>query len=199
MKYTRLALILGGLATAGLFFGTRHAGAQGASDEHSKIQIGFSIMEASGIPLNMRGKNPSLVGLGSYIVNAQADCNGCHGNPSWAPGGDPFNGDQPARMNRSTYLVGGAGLFGPFVPRNITPDKHGKPAEMTLAEFITTIRTGRDPEHKPPFVPSPSNDLLQIMPWPVFRNMNDRDLQAVYEFLGSIPCLEGGEVGRCGP
>ena len=44
------------------------------------------------IPVSLKGKNPSLVGLGSYIVNAQADCNGCHGNPTFAPGGDPHLG-----------------------------------------------------------------------------------------------------------
>ena len=52
----------------------------GASDgsEASKIQIGYTIAP---VPLNLKGKNPSLVGLGSYIVNAQADCAGCHSNP----------------------------------------------------------------------------------------------------------------------
>ncbi len=31
--------------------------------------------------------------------------------------------------------------------------------------------------------------LLQVMPWPVYANMTDRDLKAVYEFLRSIPCV----------
>ena len=172
--------------------------AQGASDENSKIRIGFAIMQASGIAFNTQGKNPALVGLGSYIVNAQADCNGCHGNPTYAPGGDPHLG-QPEQFSKTGYLVGGAPLFGPFLPRNLTPDKDGKPAEKTLQEFITTIRTGKDLEFAPPHVPSASNDLLQVMPWPVFRNMTDRELQAIYEFLRTIPCLEGNEPGRCGP
>ena len=30
--------------------------------------------------IDMRGKDPNLVGLGSFIVNGQADCNGCHGS-----------------------------------------------------------------------------------------------------------------------
>ena len=41
------------------------------AEDASKIQIGFAIAP---VPLNMNGRNPSLVGLGSYIVNAQADC-----------------------------------------------------------------------------------------------------------------------------
>jgi hypothetical protein len=40
-----------------------------------RIERGFDI---AAVPLNLEGKNRRLVGLGSYIVNAQADCNGCH-------------------------------------------------------------------------------------------------------------------------
>lgn len=54
----------------------------------SRIQQGF---DASPIPkekLNLKGKNPALVGLGSYLVNAAADCNGCHSFPRFLrPGG----------------------------------------------------------------------------------------------------------------
>ena len=170
--------------------------AQGVPDEQSKIRQGFAIVQTSGIPLDLKGKNPALVGLGSYIVNAQADCNGCHGNPQWAPGGNPFLGEPPV-VAVNGYLVGGAGLFGPvFVPRNLTPNAAGLPAGMTLEQFIGTIRTGQD--RRPTGAP-PDSSLLQIMPWPVFRNMTDRDLSAVYEFLSSIPCLEGNRPGRCTP
>src|SRR5450759_579554 len=41
----------------------------------SKIQWGFEIAP---VPLNLHGKNRNLVGLGSYLVNAVGDCNGCH-------------------------------------------------------------------------------------------------------------------------
>jgi hypothetical protein len=45
--------------------------------------------------------------------------------------------------------------------------------------------------------------LLQVMPWPVYRNMTDRDLRAIYEYLRAIPCVEGdpgisgATSGRC--
>jgi len=91
---------------------------RGRSDEHSKIQIGYAIAPVS---LNVRGKNPALVGLGSYIVNAQADCAGCHSNPTYAAGGDPHLGE-PEVISAATYLSGGGNLFGPFVPRNLTPN-----------------------------------------------------------------------------
>ena len=32
---------------------------------------------------------------------------------------------------------------------------------------------------------------LQIMPWPVYRNMTNHDLRAIYEYLSAVPCIEG--------
>jgi hypothetical protein len=65
-------------------------------DERSLIKIGFEIAP---VRLNLEGKNRALVGLGSFIVNAQGDCNGCHtaGGPpnfNYANGGNPYFLDQ---------------------------------------------------------------------------------------------------------
>jgi hypothetical protein len=30
---------------------------------------------------------------------------------------------------------------------------------------------------------------LQVMPWPVYGKMSDRDLRAIYEYLRAIPSL----------
>jgi hypothetical protein len=65
------------------------SGANQGSDA-ARIQQGFAIAP---VPLNLAGRDPALVGLGSYIVNAQADCNGCHTlNPAveYTPTGNPF-------------------------------------------------------------------------------------------------------------
>jgi hypothetical protein len=51
------------------------------------------------------------------------------------------------------------------------------------------MRTGVDRDHSFPPVPSPDNDLLQVMPWPVFRNITDRDMRALYEYLSAIPSV----------
>ena len=168
--------------------------ADGIASENSAIQIGLQIAP---VPLDMNGKNPALVGLGSYIVNAQADCNGCHFAPpsSYASGGNPFLG-QPEVFNQAGYLAGGADLFGPFVPRNLTPNADGLPANLTLSEFLDVLNTGVDPKRRPPFVPSPALDLLQIMPWPAFRHMTEREKTAIYEYLRAIPCI--GSATRCG-
>lgn len=144
------------------------------------IRTGFDIAP---VPLNLRGKNEQLVGLGSYIVNANGGCNDCHTNPSYEEGGDPFQG-QPERINRRGYLAGGR-EFGPFVSRNLTPDRNGLPGGLTYSQFLLTMRHGIDLKNEPatPF-PSP---LLQVMPWPVLGKMTDLQLRAIYEFLSAIP------------
>ena len=134
------------------------------------------------VELDLNHKNHSLVYQGSYIVNAQGGCNDCHTNPSYAPGHDPFQG-QEELINTDHYLAGGRS-FGPgLVSANITPDSEGKPAGLTRDEFIQAIRTGHDPE---------DDHILQVMPWPVYRKMTDRDLSAIYEYLRAIPHAEPG-------
>lgn len=157
----------------------------------SKIRTGFAL---SPVPLDMKGKNPALVGLGSYIVNGQGGCNDCHTNPPYAEGGDPFLG-QDEQINIEGYLAGGV-AFGPFISRNLTPNASGRPAGLTLEQFLFVLNTGADVKDRPPFVPSEEGDLLQVMPWPVYRHMSDYDKRAIYEFLRAIPCR--GSAERCG-
>jgi hypothetical protein len=159
--------------------------AQGNSSQ-SEIQRGFEIVPVN---LNLSGKNMSLVGLGSYLVNGPADCVGCHTSELYLPGGNPFLG-QPARINTATYFSGGV-AFGPFISRNLTPDRTGRPAGLTFAEFEIVLRTGADLKALPPHVPG-FPGLLQVMPWPQHQIMTDHHMRAIYEYLGAIPCLEGG-------
>ena len=158
----------------------------------SRIQRGF---ELAPVPLKMKGLNPALVGLGSYIVNAQGGCNDCHTNPSYAAGGDPFAGEAEL-VNAERYLAGGtAFLPSPFVSRNLTPRaSNGRPAGLTLEQFIEVMRHGTDFKNgEPDNVP-----ILQIMPWPVYGKMSDRELQAIYEYLKAIPCVPSGPTStRC--
>jgi hypothetical protein len=178
-------------------------------DQDSRIEQGFDIAP---VPLSLKGKNRALVGLGSYLVNAVASCNDCHdaGPPTqFETGGNPFFG-KPAKINAATYLGGGQD-FGPLLPtpgsphivsRNLTPDKTGLPeGGRSFPEFLQIIRTGVDLDHlhppcsstvttnclSPPF----DGNLLQIMPWPTFHNMSDRDIRAIYEYLSTVPCIEG--------
>ena len=83
---------LTGATLAGMLAGSPSVQA----DEHesdstdSRVQRG---LEIAPVPLNLAGKDRTLVGLGSYLVNATADCNGCHtASPQveFAPGGNPY-------------------------------------------------------------------------------------------------------------
>jgi hypothetical protein len=144
----------------------------------SRIQRGADFAP---VPLNLEGLNPALVREGSYIVNAQGGCNDCHTVPSYAAGGNPFMG-QPEVVNAACYLAGAA-VFGPFVSRSITPRENGLPANRTLAEFKELMRTGKD-------FRTDATPILQVMPWPVFGKMSDRELEAVYEYLQAIPMID---------
>jgi len=198
--------------------------------EEELIRIGFQIAP---VPLNLQGKNPELVGLGSFLVNAAGDCNGCHTagvppNLGYAAGGNPYF-NQKAVVDPAVYLSGGMN-FGPvgtptgplmyagpnIITRNLTPDKSGR-AEggNTRAQFKQIMRHGTDFDHihptcsaaqiaqieatanpaeLPVCIPtSPGNtvdgNLLQVMPWPTFANMTDHQLDAIYEYLSAIPCI----------
>ena len=209
------------IIAAGMVNSSRHVRAHDDDDdegEEAKIDRGFQIAP---VPLDLLGKNRKLVGLGSYIVNAQSGCNGCHSTGpanEYAANGNPYFGQKQV-VNVNTYLGGGRD-FGPFpgpgpfphiISRNLTPDKTGRPeGGNTFATFKAIMRTGIDTDNVHPTctgapdgkcIPPPFHgDLLQIMPWPVYQNMTDHDLRAIYEYLSAIPCLEGGPgepANRC--
>jgi hypothetical protein len=175
----------------------------------SRIERGFEIAP---VPLKLEGKDPALVGLGSYLVNASGGCNDCHSagpQTEYLPGGNPYFG-QPTRINPATYLGGGRD-FGPLLPtpgsphivsRNLTPDKTGLPeGGHTFDQFREILRTGVDFDHlHPPCAAGQTTDCLpppfdgnklQIMPWPDYQNLTEHDIRAIYEYLSAVPCIEG--------
>ena len=208
-------------------------------DDQSRIQIGFRIAP---VPLNLKGRDRAKVGLGSYLVNAVGDCNGCHSSGSaplgiypYVTGNNPYF-NQPEKIDPTVYLNGGVnfgtvgtptgpnGYAGPFIiTRNLTPDKNGRPeGGHTLDEFKQILRHGIDFDHihptctadqiteinnggTPACIPTgpivfdangdsydniPDGDLLQIMPWPTFSKLSDHDIEAIYEYLSAIPCID---------
>jgi hypothetical protein len=183
--------------------------------EDVRILRGFEIAP---VPLKLEGTDPALVGLGSYLVNAVASCNDCHSaDPSveYTATGNPYFKGNPAKViNQSVYLGGGRN-FGSLVPgtpqivsRNLTPDKSGLPiGGRSFAEFVQIIRTGVDLDRLHPncsatvttnCFPSaqPFNgDLLQVMPWPILQGLSEHDLRAIYEYLKTVPCIEGPPTG----
>lgn len=190
------------------------------------IETGLSVASSTGIQLNMAGKDPDMVGLGSYLVNVAGDCSGCHstgpqhywccdvsgvndgtGNPYLLS--PPFTGK---KVNPKTYLGGGrdfgalssSGLH--IFSRNLTPDISGMPeGGRSLSDFKQIIRTGIDldqlhpncPTNAPSCLNAPFNGaVLQVMPWPTLQSMTDRQLAAIYTFLSAIPCIDTVIAGQ---
>jgi len=190
--------------------------------EEAQIAIGWRIAPSF---INARGKNPALVGLGSFIVNAQADCNGCHGSDpanEYLTTNNPYflAPNSPAKFNQATYLNGGQN-FGPAGPgivqdvnsplyagpglgpniitRNLTPDHTGNPeGGNDLDIFVKIMRTGHDFDKLHPncsgnvtdncYMAPVNGALLQVMPWPKFQSMTDRQLTAIWTYLSTVPC-----------
>lgn len=110
--------------------------------------------------INSAGKDLTLVGLGSFIVNASADCNGCHGSDpanEFLPAGNPYflsskdplftpAAPVPMQFNPATYLSGGQnfGPAGPGVVSDPTSPLFGGPgaAPNTIARNLTPDYTG---------------------------------------------------------
>jgi hypothetical protein len=137
--------------------------------EASQVAIGLRIAPPF---LNTEGKDLKLIGLGSFIINAQADCNGCHGSDpanEYLPNHNPYflqPLNSSATYNQATYLNGGQNFgpagpgvvqdpnsplfggagFGPnIISRNLTPDNTGNPeGGNDLHRFIKILRTGHD-------------------------------------------------------
>jgi hypothetical protein len=141
-------------------------------------------LKISPVPVNLQGKDRNVVGWGSYLVNAVADCGGCHTFPQFLAGGDPFQGTSHAPIspvrNARHYLAGGF-CFGRAISSNITPNLDtGLPSNMTPVQFISAMNSGNGS--------SPS--ILRIMPWPTYHNMSPSDIRAIYQYLSAIPHAE---------
>ena len=156
------------IAFAGMHLRSLKVHADDQDTDQNLAAIGLRIAP---VYLNMAGKDPTLVGLGSFIVNAQADCNGCHtSNPMGAEYGSSNNPYLLAPFNHmpwkavAQYYLGGGQPFGPagagissgpyatgpgsgplVVSRNLTPDHTGLPeGGHSLEQFLTIMRTGHD-------------------------------------------------------
>jgi hypothetical protein len=160
---------VGFIALIGMQLSPTHVHADDENSNKELVEIGLRIAPDF---INMAGKDRNLVGLGSFIVHAQADCNGCHGSDpanEYLPAHNPFflpPNNYPVKYNQATYLNGGQN-FGPAGPgivknansplyagpglgpniitRNLTPDYTGNPeGGHDLGSFINIMRTGHD-------------------------------------------------------
>lgn len=74
-----------------------------------------------------------------------------------------------------------AGPWGVSYAFNLTPDENTGIGIWTEDMFVQAIRTGRHMGVSRPIKPP--------MPWPVYRQMTDEDLKAIYAYLRTIPAI----------
>lgn len=72
-----------------------------------------------------------------------------------------------------------AGPWGVSFTANLTSDRETGLGKWTVRNFKDTIRSGRHFGRGRPILPP--------MPWPVYRNMTDEDLEAVFAYLQTVP------------
>jgi hypothetical protein len=197
------------LVGVGLIIGSAYAQNDDETISSSQVDQGLAISPIPKDNLDLTGKSLRQVALGSYLVNAVGDCSGCHSFPQYlqkgGPGsnpsaGDPYEGTPStqsvsgqlvANFNVAHYLSGGQ-CFGPFMARNLTPDKYGPVEGLTEEEFIKVMRTGKDIHCEkftddPICALGPNTSLLQVMPWPTYHSMTDAHLKAIYAYLTAVP------------
>jgi hypothetical protein len=147
------------------------------------------------VPLKVENRNASVILTGSYLVNASQHCNFCHTYPPYTSHPDESTLGRLVAVNAVNYMAGGK-RFGAAndtnapISANLTPDlKTGLPGGLTFSEFITALRTGL--AHK-------TGRKLENMPWPMFKDLTDTDLLAIYEYLRAIPHAEPGADASLG-
>lgn len=94
--------------------------------------------------------------------------------PAPNPGGVWQNGFVAAPTNTAF-----SGPWGVSFTANLTPDQNTGLGIWTEDMFMKAIRTGKH------F--GVSRPILPPMPWPVYRNLTDDDLKAVFAYLRTIP------------
>jgi cytochrome c553 len=136
---------------------------------------------------------------GKYLVTAMG-CNDCHtpwvmaangpepdmtrmlsGHPASMALPPPPAASGPWIASFAATQTAWAGPWGISYTRNLTPDKETGLGSWTEQQFIDTIRNGREQGR--------GRQLLPPMPWPMYRNLNDADLKAIFAYLQAIPAM----------
>ncbi len=112
------------------------------------------------------------VARGKYIVTL-ANCHTCH---------SPTQKGQPLKERT---LAGGVSFttpFGAFVSPNITSDSDTGVGTWSNEDFKTLFRTGKRK--------SGAQIVANFMPWYIYKNMTDADLDAIIAYLRTLPAVK---------
>jgi mono/diheme cytochrome c family protein len=127
---------------------------------------------------------PGNIERGRYLAEDVLQCVDCHSERDWTLYGGPPKepiGAGRACMDKTTPTAGvnvGQELFpGVLCIRNVTPDPETGIGAWTDGELIRAIREGVDRN---------GDYLFPIMPYFIYRNLADEDVQAVIAYMRSL-------------
>jgi mono/diheme cytochrome c family protein len=158
---------------------------------------------AANVPAPASAPAQTPVERGKYLVTL-GGCHDCHspkvfqsGQPEPDPArllsGHPANEKIPpvpagvitptgwAALTGSHFTVW-AGPWGVSFTANLTPDQATGLGSWTEEMFMKAIRTGK---HQ-----GEGRAILPPMPWPMYRQMTDDDLKAIFAYLRSLPPIK---------
>lgn len=123
-------------------------------------------------------KRPSptdRLAYGKYMITA-ASCGECH---------TPFD---KGSFDTTKRFAGGRKFelpAGTLVSANLTPDKETGLGNLSKEEFLGRFAAYRDSTYSHRQI-NFMKEFATIMPWPMYANMKDDDLSAIYEYLQSL-------------
>jgi len=144
---------------------------------------------------------PDTIARGQYLVTI-AGCNDCHtplkmGENGPEPdfsrmlSGHPESvvvksaarvPDEPWLVTTTATTTAWSGPWGVSFTANLTPNSETGLGRWTFRNFKDTIRTGRHMGR--------GRAILPPMPIPMYKHMTDRDLEAVFSYLRTIPAIK---------
>jgi mono/diheme cytochrome c family protein len=143
----------------------------------------------------------SKLAHGKYLVTI-AGCNDCHTPLVMGPEGPdrdmtrmlsghpetlvmpprPVLPEGPWGAVAAASFTAWSGPWGVSFTANLTPDPETGLGKWTLQNFRDTLRTGRRMGR--------GREILPPMPIPMYKNLTDDDIEAIFTYLQSIPAVK---------
>ena len=143
----------------------------------------------------------SKLAHGKYLVTI-AGCNDCHTPLVMGPEGPerdmtrmlsghpeslvmpprPVLPEGPWGAVAAATFTAWSGPWGVSFTANLTPDPETGLGKWTLQNFRDTLRTGRRMGR--------GREILPPMPIPMYKNLTDDDIEAIFTYLQSIPAVK---------
>jgi len=154
------------------------------------------VKESESTDIKPEPTHEELVARGKYLVTI-AGCNDCHSPKIFTPHGIAIDttrvlsghpaGEKIAPIIKTqdwllfnNGLTAFVGPWGVSYAANLTPDDTGI-RHWKFEQFLTAIRKGKSKGL------AGNRPLLPPMPWEMYKNMTDEDLQSIFTYLKALP------------